>query len=35
MESVGGMEIYGNIDDKHIEQWKIKRIIKRLDNSKG
>jgi len=35
MESSGGVEIYGNIEDKHIEQWKIKRIIKRLDNSKG
>jgi len=29
------MEIYGNIEDKHIEMWKIKRIIKKLDNSKG
>jgi peptide chain release factor subunit 1 len=30
------MEIpYGNIENKHIEMWKIKRIIKKLDNSKG
>lgn len=25
----------GNIENKHIEMWKIKRLIKRLDNSKG
>ena len=25
----------GNIQDKHIEMWKVKRIIKKLDNSKG
>lgn len=25
----------GNIDNKHIEMWKIKRIIKKLDTSKG
>jgi peptide chain release factor subunit 1 len=25
----------GNIENKHIEMWKIKRIIKKLDNSKG
>lgn len=25
----------GNIDNKHIEMWKIKRIIKKLDQSKG
>lgn len=24
-----------NIDNKHIEMWKIKRIIKKLDASKG
>ena len=28
-------QITGNIEDKHIEMWKIKRIIKKLDNSKG
>jgi len=25
----------GNIENKHIEMWKIKRIIKTLDASKG
>ena len=25
----------GNIEDKHIEMWKIKRLIKKLDASKG
>ena len=25
----------GNIENKHIEMWKIKRIIKRLEASKG
>lgn len=25
----------GNIEDKHIEMWKIKRLIKKLDSSKG
>ena len=25
----------GNIENKHIEMWKIKRIIKKLENSKG
>ena len=25
----------GNIENKHIEMWKVKRIIKRLDSSKG
>lgn len=35
MEASGGMEIYGNIADKHIEMFKIKRIIKKLDRSKG
>ena len=24
-----------NIDNKHIEMWKMKRIMKRLDESKG
>ena len=24
-----------NIENKHIEMWKIKRIIKKLDSSKG
>lgn len=27
--------ITGNIENKHIEMWKIKRIIKRLEASKG
>ena len=25
----------GNIENKHIEMWKIKRIMKKLDESKG
>jgi hypothetical protein len=25
----------GNIENKHIEMWKIKRIMKRLEASKG
>ena len=25
----------GNIENKHIEMWKIKRIMKKLDASKG
>lgn len=29
------MEITGNIEDKHIEMYKVKRLIKTLDNSKG
>ena len=30
------MEIpYGNIENKHIEMWKIKRIIRKLDSGKG
>jgi len=33
MESAS--QITGNIENKHIEMWKIKRIIKRLDASKG
>ena len=28
-------QIYGNIEDKHIEQYKIKRMIKKLEASKG
>lgn len=28
-------EIYGNIEDKHIEMWKYKRIMKKLESSKG
>lgn len=32
MESTG---ITGNIENKHIEMWKIKRIIKKLDSAKG
>lgn len=28
-------QITGNIEDKHIEMWKIKRMCKKLDNSKG
>ena len=31
MESVPG----GNIETKHIEMWKVKRLIKTLDLSKG
>lgn len=33
MES--GMEITGNIEDKHIEMYKIKRLIKALDVARG
>ena len=29
------MENTGNIEDKHIEMYKIKRMIKSLDNAKG
>ena len=25
----------GNIENKHIEMWKIKRIIKKLEQSRG
>jgi peptide chain release factor subunit 1 len=28
-------QITGNIEDKHIEMWKIKRIMKKLENSRG
>jgi len=34
MESKG-FEITGNIEDKHIEMYKIKRLIKALDYSRG
>ena len=29
------MEILGNIEDKHIEMYKIKRLIKTLESSRG
>ena len=28
-------QITGNIEDKHIEMWKIKRIVKKLEAAKG
>lgn len=28
-------QITGNIQDKHIEMWKIKRIVKKLEAAKG
>lgn len=29
------MEITGNIEDKHIEMYKVKRMIKSLEKSRG
>ena len=30
-----GQQLNANIENKHIEMWKVKRIMKRLEASKG
>ena len=35
MEATGAGQITGNIENKHIEMWKVKRIMKKLAASKG